>query len=306
MKLTGLLDIFILAMLWGPSFLFTKRSLGDIPPLTLVTLRISLGTLLLFLVLKFKNIRFHYNPRLWMHCFIIGLFANGLPFICFSYSLVRIPSNLSALINGSTPVFTLLLANIFLKDERLNWQSGIGVVMGLLGFLVLFLPSILKVNVEFNILGMLLSLMGASSYAIAIVYARKHIYEAPPVVMPMLQLLTSLSYLIPLAFIFETPVSHIQSAKLTAWGGVLGLGILGTLLAFLMYYRIIARQGATAVAMVSYLLPIIGTILGVVFLKEKVSIYFGIAGCLILSGVLIVNRIIPLPIVKPKGESLAA
>lgn len=295
MMFKGLLDIFILAMLWGPSFLFIKISVGDIPPLTLVALRISLGALLLFLVLKFKHVRLSGDPRLWWHCFLLGFFVNGLPFICFNYSLVRIPSSLSALINGSTPVLTILLANAFLKDERLSWQSGIGVAIGLSGFLVLFLPAVLGVNIDFDMFGMLLSLMGSSSYAIGMVYARKHIQKAPPLVMPMLQLLTSLSYLIPLAFIFESPILHIRSASLVAWGGVMGLAVFGTLLAFIMYYRIIARQGATAVAMVAYLLPIVGTILGVVFLKEKVSVYFSIAACLILSGVLIVNGVIPLP-----------
>lgn len=122
--------------------------------------------------------------------------------------------------------------------------------------------------------------------------------------MPMLQLLTSLSYLIPLAFIFESPLVHIQAASLVAWSGVLGLAVLGTLFAFMMYYRIIARQGATALSMVTYLLPIIGTILGVVFLKEQVSIYFGVAACLILSGVLIVSKVIPLPFGRYRNEGL--
>ena len=303
MKLKNFLDILTLAMLWGPSFLFIKISVGDIPPLTLVAIRISLGALLLFSVLKLKKIRLNSNPHLWLHCFILGIFVNGLPFICFNYSLTRIPSSLSALINGSTPVLTIILANLFLKEERLKWQSVFGVVFGLIGFLVLFLPSILGMDVEFDLFGMLLSLIGAGSYAIGMVYAKKHIQKAPPLVMPMLQLLTSLSYLIPLAFIFESPIVHLQSASWVAWSGVLGLAVLGTLFAFIMYYRIIAHQGATAVSMVTYLLPIIGTILGVVFLKEKVSIYFSVAACLILSGVLIVNGVIPLPIGRRRSES---
>jgi drug/metabolite transporter (DMT)-like permease len=290
-----LLAIFTLAMLWGPSFLFTKIAVGDIAPFTLVALRISFGTLLLYALVKYKNIRLLRNPRLWAHCFIIGIFANGLPFICFSYSILYIPTSLSALINGTTPLLTVILANQFVSDEPLTWNRGIGVAFGLSGFLVLFLPSLIGVDLGLDLRGIVLSFIGACCYAVGIVYARVHVQKVPPLVAPMLQLLSSLTYLIPLAFIVESPIALIQSASISAWACVAGLSILGTFFAYIMYYRILAKYGATSLGMVPYLIPIIGTILGVVFLNESLSIPFVIAASLILCGVLIMNGTISLP-----------
>lgn len=293
----GLLEIFALAALWGPSFLFIKVATRDIAPFTLVSLRVGLAALLLYVVLKIKNFRLSRNPRLWGHCFILGFFANGFPFVCFSYSLIHIPSSLSALINGTVPVLTVLLANLFLEDERLTWNRAVGVMLGLSGFLVLFFPLILNTETEIAVrgLGILLSFLGTCSYAVGIVYAKKYVKKEEPLGVSVLQLATTLSYLIPLACFVEAPLEWAEIA-LSSWAAVLGLAVLGTMLACILYYRIIARYGATALSMVTYLLPLFGTVLGVVFLKETITLYFYLAGFLILCGILVLNGVISLPI----------
>jgi len=297
----SLLEISILALLWGPSFLFIKIAVQEIAPLTLVAVRISLAVGLLYSVLKLKAIRLPSDRRLWMHCFMIGIFANGLPFICFNYALMHIPTSLSALINGMTPVLTVLLANLFLVDERLTKERIVGVVLGVAGFIVLFLPALLGQAEQFDLKGVALSGIGASCYAVSIVYARKYVNKTPALVAPMLQLLSSLTYLIPLAFIFENPLPLLHSASVTAWSAVLGLTVLGTLLAYIMYYRILQEYGATSLSMVTYLLPIIGTLLGVIFLKEVLTLSFMIAASLILGGVLVVTgHALPAKQVSPK------
>lgn len=292
----GLLDIILLAMMWGPSFLFIKIAIRDIQPLTLVAIRITLGALILFLVIQYKKLKIPFNLKYWLHCFILGIFANGLPFICFNYSLVHIPSSLSALINGTTPVLTVILANLFLQDERLTVERAIGVALGIMGFGIIFLPALLGDNngQSINKLGILFSLIGSSCYAIAAVYARRFFRNAPPYVAPFTQLLSSLLYLIPLAFIFEQPKDLI-TASLTTWCAIFALACLGTAFAYLLYYRIIKKQGATALSMVTYLIPIIGTFFGVVFLKEQIGIHFCLAAVFIFLGVLIVNGVIKLP-----------
>ncbi len=289
----GLLDIFILAMLWGPSFVFIKIALSDVTPITIVTLRIGLGALFLYLFLKWKRIVIPKNRALWMHGFVLGLFANSLPFMCFNYALQTISTSLSALINGTTPILTILLANIFLKDEPLTWNRGIGVIIGLSGFLVLFLPAVLGLDVGGDTFGMFFSFLGASSYSIGMIYGRLFVQHAPAYIAPMLQLFTSVFYLIPIAFVIEDPIPVLQKASLSTWGAMVGLAFLGTTLAFIMYYRILLKQGATALSMVTYLLPIIGTILGVVFLHERIGLHFVAAALLILCGVLVVNGALP-------------
>ncbi len=262
-------------------------------------LRVGIGLLFLYTVLRLRKIQLKNYPELWWHCFIIGIFANGLPWICFNYSIQTIPTSLSALINGTTPVMTIVLANIFLKDERLTWGKGIGVIIGLSGFGVLFLPTVLSsfqgTELAVDIQGILLSFIGSCSYAIGIIYVRRNLPPAPALVAPVMQLMSSLIYLVPVAFIFESPISMIQTASWSSWLGVLGLAVFGTALAFMMSYRIIERQGATAASTVTYLLPVFGTVLGVVFLEETIDMQFGIAAGLILSGVLIINGVISIP-----------
>ena len=290
-KNTGLLDIFILSCLWGPSYLFIKTAVVEFLPLTLTLLRMSIAIVLLAGILKLKNIRLSGDPRLWFHCFMVGIFVNSLPSIFFNFSLLRISTSLSALINGATPILTLLLANLCLSDERLDLRRGIGILLGFLGFVILFLPAILTANAEWDLKGMLFSFLGAASYAVANVYARKYVRNSPPYVALVMQLLSTLIYLIPLAFLLETPITSMENASLKAWSSLLSLGVFGTTLAFMMFYRIIQQQGATALAMVTYLLPIIGTLIGVIFLQEKIGLRFCLAAALILLGVMVVNGV---------------
>ena len=284
----GFLDIFILAMLWGPSFLFIKIALKDVQPLSLVCLRVAFGCSLLYILCKLKEIRFPKDLNLWKHGFILGFFVNGLPFICFNFAIKTIPTSLGALINGITPILTVVLANIFLTDEKITLSRSIGILIGLTGFAILFVPKLLSGGTHFDLFGMFLALVASLCYAIGMVYAKKYVQKAPPLVMPIIQLLSSLIYLIPLACYFEGP-THLLDISLSSIAAISGLAILGTMLAYIVYYRIILHHGATAVSMVTYLLPVIGTILGMIFLDEKITPPFYFASILILGGLMVMN-----------------
>jgi drug/metabolite transporter (DMT)-like permease len=301
MKHQALLEMMVLGALSSTSYLFYKLALNDIDPFTVVSLRIGLGGVLLFLILKLNRIALplptkHFN--LWKRCFILGFFTNGFPFVCFCYSINTIPTSLSALITGMTPVLTIVLASIFLENEHLTFNRIFGVILGLCGFAVLFLPSLLNTFTHSDVgqldpLGIFLSFVGAASYAVGAIYARKHTQQAPALVVPTLQLLTSLSYLIPLAFFIEGPFIFSE-VSLNTWGAILGLSILGTVCAFVLYHRVLTRFGVTTLAMSNYLLPIFGTLLGIVFLNESITLHFLVASLLILLGIATVNGMLPL------------
>jgi drug/metabolite transporter (DMT)-like permease len=293
-KQRGFLDILLMAALFAPSFLFIKIAVQDISPVTLIALRVGIGGLLLLLILKLRKIKIPAQWKLWKYCFTLGIFLNGVPFVLFSYSLTLIPTSLSALLNGMTPIMTVFLANIFLNDEKLNFNRILGVILGLLGFLVLFLPGILNSQMEFNIKGIMLSFTGACLYAVGAVYARKYRQPAPPLVAPTLQLLTSLIYLIPVALIFETP-SQLLETPLTSWAAVAGVSVFSTAFAFIMYHKIVSQQGATYVVMATYLLPVFGTILGVVFLNETLTLSFIVTACFIMCGLAVLNGMVTFP-----------
>jgi drug/metabolite transporter (DMT)-like permease len=265
-------------------------------------LRIVLASLLLLAILFLRGIKIPRDFNLWKRCFILGLFISGPPFVCFSYALTHISSSLSALINGMTPVLTVFLAHMILEDERLTPSRIVAVILGLAGFLILFVPVLLKGEFSFDMLGILLCFIGSTLYAIGAVYARKCLPKTAPLVAPTLQLLTSLLYLIPLAFIFETPMLDLQEASLAAYGSVFCVAVLGTMLAFILYHHIVTRHGATVLSMNTFLLPIFGTLLGVLFLNETLTTDFIIAAALILSGVGVINGLIPLPFVGNKKK----
>ncbi len=299
-KKRNLLDILILSLLWGPSYLLIKMAVNGFDPFTLVFLRTGIAAIIIYVILQFKRITIPKSPKLWAHCFMIGLFNNSIAFICFNISLISIPTSLSALLNGTTPITTIILANLFLADERLNLNKVVGVFCGFLGFIILFAPAVMGTDSDFNTTGMLFSFMGATSYAFGNIYAKKHVQFAPPLVVPLIQLLTSCLCIMPLAFIFEAPIEDIAQAKWPAWCALLSLASFGTAFGFLYYYRIILHQGATAVSMVAYLLPILGTILGVVFLNENLDLTFFIAAAWILFGVMVANNVISLPKLKKR------
>jgi drug/metabolite transporter (DMT)-like permease len=292
-------NIILLALLWGPSFLFIKIAVGEISPITLVALRIGISAALLLILLKIRKISLPKDLKLWKHCFFMGGIASSLPFTLYGYSLEHIDSILSALINSTTPVTTLILANLFLKDERFTLNRCLGVTLGLSGFLVLCVPALFTETLNTDLLGMLFSLLASICYAVGMVYARKFI-KAPkdPLVLPTMQSLTSLIYLIPLSIFIDPPVNWLDlSAETTL--SVVGLAALGTVLAFIIYYHVVIQFGATALSTVTYILPIFSTLIGVAFGNEAVSLHFCVAATLILLGTMVANGVIPFRSRKP-------
>lgn len=293
-----LLNLFCLAFLWGPSFLFIKIGVAEVPPITLVALRLGLSAVFLFVFLKFKKISLPRDFTLWKHCFVMSILGCAAPFILYGYSLKHIDSILSGLINGTTPIFTLLLAHYFLKNEPLTLNRVAGLVLGLFGFLILFTPSFLNNGLSGDTLGILLSLLAATSYAVGMIYARRFITPPPqPLVLPLLQFTTALFYLIPFSLIFD-PVLNPLSVSTNTWQAILGLSILGTVFAFILYYKIILQFGATALSTSTYLLALVSTLFGVVFLKEPLTLTFCLAAVFILLGTMVANNVIPLPSLK--------
>jgi len=283
-KSSPFLLILLLATFWGPSFLFLKLIVEEIAPITLVSLRFSLGVIFLLLALRFQNILLPRSLALWGHAAVMGLLVSSLPVFFCAYSLQYIDSVISALINGSIPVLTVLLAHILLEGEPLTYQKFTGIALGLGGVFVLFLPPLLISEHYASPYGMLWSFLAAISYACGMVYARKFIkVSVNPLVLPTLQLMSTLIYLIPLSLIFDSEF-NIAFVPLKTWALLSGLVIFGTVSALIVYYRIVLNYSATALSMATYLVPIFSTIYGVVFLKEKLSLYFYAATLLILTG----------------------
>jgi len=281
------LDIFLLACCWGPGFLLTKLAVSTAPPFTLVTIRLCLASLVLWILLKIRGLKLPSSLALWQQLGFMGLIATAAPFVLFSYALYYIESVVSGLINGITPLLTAILAHFCLQDERLSLEKFCGIALGLIGFLVLLLPNFLNADLADDSIGMLWTFMASCCYAIGMVYARKNLQKLPPLLGPATQVITGTLLVAPLAFIVDNPST--LSIDTTAWLAIATLGTLSTVCAFILYFRIVEHSGATALSMVTYILPIFCSILGVAFLDEHIGWNFVLAAGLILGGVVLVN-----------------
>lgn len=289
MKVRTFLWLVFLASLWGPSYLFIKVAVSEIPPLTLMLGRVGIAGALLYLILRVQGRSLLPWGRIWCHLAVFALVQNAVPFVLFAWGEQYIDSALAGILNGTTPLFTLILAHFFTSDDRLTPAKVSGTLIGFSGLLVLIGPSLWE-GVQATTWGLLAVTVASASYGVAILYSRRHLRGLPPLVGPTSQLLLATLILAPLALLFDRPFNLPMPSR-PALGSLLALAVFGTALAFVVYYRLLERASATYVSMVTYLIPIFGVILGMLVLDEQLG-WNAYAGCiLILAGVMIVNGV---------------
>jgi drug/metabolite transporter (DMT)-like permease len=287
MKLRNLLLLALLAAMWGPSFLFIKVAVADIPPLTLVLGRVGIAAALLYLLLLWRRESLPRRWITWKHIAVMALIHNTIPFVLFSWGEQYIDSALAAILNGTTPIFTILLAHYFTVDDHLTPTKVGGTLLGLVGLAFLIGPALLD-GVQVTTWGLLALTAASIFYAVAIIYSRNHLRGLPPLVAPTGQLLLATLYILPVALLVDRPFS-LPQPSLAAAASLLALAVLGTAVAFVVYYRLVETADPSTVSMVTYIIPVIGVVLGVLILNEKLlwSTYAGFA--FILVGVMSVN-----------------
>lgn len=289
----NILGILLLASLWGPSFLFIKVAVHEIPPLTMAAARVTIAALILLVVLRLRKRVLPKGRHIWLKFTIAGLFGNAMPFVLFNWGELYIDSALAAILNGTTPLFTLVIAHFFTDDDRLSTRKIIGAIIGFGGLLVLVAPSLFG-GVEATTLGLLAVLLAAFCYGVNIVFTRTYLRGLPGLVAPAAQLSMASVLLIPLSLLVDQPY-QLAFPSLPAVSSLFALAIIGTGLAFIVYYRLLETTPASSMAMVTYLIPVFGIFLGVVVLNETLN-WNAYVGCLlILIGVMVVNNIIRFP-----------
>lgn len=289
--LKNFLLLVLLSACWGPSFLFMKVAVEHIPPITLTASRLLIGGVLLFIILKFKKVSLPKFDKKYLHLLFVGLIQSAIPFTLFAASEQYVDSSIAAIISGSSPLFTLILAHIFFHDDKITKNKLIGSIIGFFGLFVLIFGKSGSDQVTINLLGALMSLLAAICYAIGFVYAKKHIHGLKPMVAPTVQLIFGFLFLLPFSFLFETH-THFSEISTPAILSVVGLGVLGSAIAFTLYYKLLDQTNSTYVSMVNYLTPLFGIVLGIFVLSEKLF-WNSYLGCvMILLGVMINGGII--------------
>lgn len=290
MQIRNLIWLIVLALLWGPAFLFTKVVVEEIPPFTLVAVRVSLAAVILYLILKAQGLNLPKSRAIWKHSAVMGLLYNAVPYVLLSWGEQYIDSALAAILIGTIPIFTVLLSHFFIGNDQLTPAKIGGVLIGFSGVIFLVLPALLS-GVQATLWGLLAALVAASSYAGAVVYGKQYLRGLPPLVGPTTQLLLASVFLIPVSLIVEQP----YTLSLPSWpvlGSLLLLSVVSTVLAFIVYYRAMEIMSALNLSMTSYLIPVVATVLGVVILAERLGWHVYLGCLLIILSMMMVNGLL--------------
>ncbi len=290
--LKRLLFIMALTALWSPSFLFIKLAVGELPPFTIVTLRVGIAAIVMSFILLWNKRALPKELMFWVHSAILAIFSSVLPFCLFCYAEQSIESAMAAILNGCSPMFTAMIAHFFLPSDKLHVQKAIGIGLSALGLVLLFAPNIQQ-GFSGTTLGMAAGATAAFCYAVSHVYAKKYQSGKAPFVVPAAQLISASAFLLPLAFYFDNPLT-LPMPSSSAILGVLGLSFFGTIIAFIVYYKLLDHCGPTAISMVACFFPVVGTLLGFLFLGETLTLAGCFASMLIFLGLVIVNEVINL------------
>lgn len=296
MRRGDLVDLTVLALIWGASFLFIKVGLRDFSPQDVVWIRLLLGTATLGLIVAVGRFSVAGWSRHLPVLVLIGATGSAVPFLLISYGEVHITSSLAAILNASTPFFAAPLAHATLgRQDRLTVAKLLGIVIGFVG-VALLLGIGTSSLAGASLVGGAAVLMASLSYAVNLVIVRARLHGLAPMLAPLGQTVTATAMLTPLALV-ALPQHGIHVFPVLS---LLGLGVLGTGVAYVLYFRLLRNVGPTRTSMVTYLLPCTALIYGVVLLHEPVTANILAGLLLVLLGIGLTLGMIRLPsLLKP-------
>jgi drug/metabolite transporter (DMT)-like permease len=264
--------LLLLSVVWGGAFFFYKvLDEAGLPPFTIVLGRVGGAALVLLPLVALSGRTMPRSWMVWRSLFILGALNNVIPFALIILGEKQIDSGLASVFNATTPMFTALIAHASTRDEKLTPPRIAGVVLGIIGVVLLIGPAVLR---GFNLTSAAqLACVGAAvSYGFAAVYARRFAkIGVDPLVLSTGQLCASVVLALPLALGVEHPLSTLHGLGATTWLAWLGLALPSTALAYVLYFRILARAGATNAASVTFLVPLSAVLLGTLVLHERLA-----------------------------------
>ena len=274
------IQLIVLGAIWGGSFLFMRVAVNDFGPVPLVEVRLVLGSLLLLPFLWRE--RAHFTLQRWPMMALIGAINSGLPFLLFAWGAERAPAGVGAIANGMTALCAALMGFLFFH-ERLRTRQSIALCAGFAGIIVLASGRMAGFSIGWaSLAGALASLL----YGLGIHMARRHLAGLPPAALASVTL--GSAALLAAPFAIATWPDH--PIPLKSWLSGAALGVLCTGIAFVLFYRLIARIGANRTSIVTYLIPPFGVAWGWLFLGEAVTLTMIVACALILGSVALSQR----------------
>jgi len=277
-----------LGFFWGSSYLFIKIGVdAGLEPFTLVMFRLLVGGALLAVVVAAAREALPRNAKTYGHLVALGLFSVALPFVLITYAEQSVDSALAATLTAPVPLFVIPIAALMLGD-KITVAKVVGVTVGMIGVAILvgFDPAQLG---RTDLTPQLILLGAALSYAFGGVYARRFVHGMRPMIPALFQVFFAMLIAGAGAFILEDPIGQVLSVPFEALFAVVWLGLFGSGLAYLTFYRLLNSWGPTRVSLVAYLLPVWGIALGWVVLNEQINEGLVLGTALVIGGIAIVN-----------------
>lgn len=257
-----------LSVLWGGSFFFVGVAVDGLPPFTIVALRVGLAAIVLNLFVVATGLRMPGDRRAWLAFFGMGFINNLIPFSLIVWGQTHIASGLASILNATTPLFSVVVAHWLTADEKMSPGRLAGIVFGIAGVAIVIGPGVLQ-GIGTNVLAQLAILGASLSYAFGAVFGRRfRAMGIKPHVTATGQVSASTMMLLPLALLVDRPWTLVPPG-IEVWGAVLGLAVLSTAVAYIIYFRILATSGATNILLVTLLIPVSAILLGVFILGEE-------------------------------------
>ena len=263
--------IALLSVIWGGSFIFIKLALTGFQPLSVVAIRLGIGTMLMGTWLVASGRIPHLTRDRVLAVAMMGFLNNAAPFILLTWAQTELTAGLASIFNAMTPLFTILVAHLWTSDDRITPSRLFALVTGFAGVVILMGGESLS-DLGSSLWAQIAALSSGIFYALAGVYGRRisHLGIAP-VAAAAGQFIAAFVLVAPLALVIDRPWT-LAAPGAVAWGGILALAILSTAIAYLIFFKILARSGATNAALVTFLVPISAILMAVTFLDEILTV----------------------------------
>jgi drug/metabolite transporter (DMT)-like permease len=258
-------ELLLLALVWGGVFLSVRIALNEVSVLSTVAHRALWAALVLWCLVFALRLPVPRAWPVWRAFLVMGLLNNVIPFTLLNWSQLHIESGLTAILNSATAIFGVLLASLFFADERLSAPKLAGVCIGFLGVATAIGLENLR-SFDIRSIAQLAALTATLSYAFAGVWARKHLAGLPPLVAAAGMLTATMLIMVPLAWYIEGPLS--LGLRVETLAAIAYYALVATVLAYLLYYRVLAMAGSGNLMLVTLLMPPIAILLGRAVLGE--------------------------------------
>ncbi|MEH6403374.1 MAG: DMT family transporter [Sneathiella sp.] len=265
-----------LSVLWGGSFFFNGVAVQELPVFTVVFGRVGIAAIALLLLIRMRGISFPTDPRILGSFLIMGAANNLVPFSLIVAGQTQIGSGLASILNATTPLFTAVIAHLFSNEvnERLTGHRIFGVLLGIVGVVFMIAPDIQEIGFTGSeVMGQFAILGAALSYGVALVYGRRFSKAGiSPMVTATGQVSGTTLLLLPVILFVEQPWNYIGEVSFNPLISVVALALLSTVLAYIIFFKLLSSAGATNVSLVTLLVPVSAILLGVLFLGESLSL----------------------------------